>query len=86
MAIVNQTDPHPTRTANGSSEIERLGSLVSDLQQENTRLRQSLLKVESERDRYREAFLDHARAAREFEDLDIPTLESMSAGPVEMIE
>jgi hypothetical protein len=86
MATVNETGQSPGHLANGSAEIERLETRVRDLQEECTRLRQELAKTEIERNRYHQAFLGQAGAAREFEDLDIPTLEAMSAGPVEMIE
>jgi hypothetical protein len=45
-----------------------------------------LARSEDERIRYRQAFLDLARAAREFEDLEVAALEKMSAGPVELLE
>jgi hypothetical protein len=84
------TVPGPSQTqghqSNGSAESERLATLVRELQDECERLRQALAKVETERDWYRKAISENARAAREFEDVDIPTLEAISAGPVEMIE
>ena len=59
---------------------------LQELQNECNRLREALAKAEAERDWYRKAIYENARAAREFEDVDIPSLEKMSAGPVEMIE
>ena len=85
MATTKETDQVPNALANGSAEIERLVTLVRELQEECIRMRQTLAKTEMERDRYRQAYLDQARAARAFEDLDIPTLKAISAGPVEMI-
>ena len=86
MATTKETDQVPNALTNGSAEIERLATLVRELQEERMRMRQTLAKTEMERDRYRQAYLDQARAARAFEDLDIPTLEAISAGPVEVIE
>jgi predicted nuclease with TOPRIM domain len=86
MSTTKETQELPNALANGSAEIERLQTRVRELQEESTRMRQTLAKTEMERDRYRQAYLDQARAARAFEDLDIPTLEAISAGPVEMIE
>ena len=86
MTIANDTIQSPSHLTNGSTEIERLNAFICELQEECKSLRQALTKTEIERDRYHQAFVEEARAAREFEDLDISTLETMSAGPVEMIE
>jgi hypothetical protein len=59
--------------------------MVRDLQRECGKLREALAKAESERETYRQLFLQEARERREFADLDIPTLERMSAGPVEKL-
>ncbi|MBI1830229.1 MAG: hypothetical protein HYR84_02115 [Planctomycetes bacterium] len=81
MAVVD--NPSQAHTANGDAEIQRLESVVRDLQGECEKLREALATAQAERDSYRQLFLQEARERREFEDLDIPTLESMSAGPVE---
>lgn len=62
----------------------RLELLVKQLQGECDRLRQALAKAENERNTYRQLYVEHA--AHEFEELDKPTLEAMSAGPIEMIK
>ena len=72
------------QSANGSSDTERLESLVRELQEECSRLRQALAAAEKARDCYRQLFVDSLPP--EWKDLDIPTLEARSAGPVEMIE
>ncbi len=71
--------------ADFAAVIERLGILVDDLQCECARLRIALDESQRERDRYRQAFYDRLRAAREFEDLDIQKLREISAGPVELL-
>ena len=86
MATTKETDQVPNALANGSAEIKGLQTLVRELQEECIRMRQTLAKTETERDRYGQAYLEQARAVRAFEDLDIPTLKAISAGPVEMIE
>jgi hypothetical protein len=86
MAITNETSQGPANLANGSAEIQRLETIIREQQEECNTLRQALAKSEIERNRYRQLFIDELRTAREFENLDIPTLEAMSAGPVEMIE
>ena len=77
--------PSPASLSNGHAEIERLNQLVRTLQDECERLRNALEVAEAERKLFRTAFYDNLRAAREFEDVDIPSLERISAGPVEMI-
>jgi len=74
-----------SQAENGNPETRRLASLVQVLQAECAQLRQTLAQAEAERDRLRLAIYVQARAAREFEDLDIPSLEAMSAGPVELL-
>ena len=69
-----------------NAETERLRMLVQSLQDECARLRQDLAKTEAERDQYLKGLYENARKIREFEDVDIPSLEAMSGGPVEMIE
>jgi predicted nucleic acid-binding Zn-ribbon protein len=86
MATIHETGQTQTHQANGSAEIDRLTALVRELQDECTRLRQALAQSETERNRYLKSIYENARTAREFEDVDIPTLKAMSAGPVEMIE
>lgn len=70
---------------NGVAEIERLQTRICDLEDECLRLKHALAAAETERAFYKQAFLDQARTAREFEDLDVAMLERMSAGPVEML-
>jgi hypothetical protein len=57
-----------------------------ELKEECARLREALAQIETERNWYRKALYEHARASREFEDLDLATLQSISAGPVEEIK
>src|SRR4051794_14520410 len=71
---------------NWQIEAERLAGLVKNLQQECAMLRQSLAKVEAERDLYLQAVYANARATLHFEEIDIPELEAASAGPVEPLE
>jgi hypothetical protein len=82
---VAENSQTPVQSANGISETVQLQAQITKLEAECRRLKQALAAAELERDRYRCAFLDQARAAREFEDLDVPTLERMSAGPVEKL-
>ena len=70
---------------NGQAEIERLHDLLRNANEECQSLRQALADTKAERDGYRELFLEQARAAREFEDLDIDTLKALSAGPLKPI-
>jgi hypothetical protein len=65
------------------AEVERLSNLVKSLQEECEKLRQALQKMEAERN---QALCANARAAREFVNVDIPSLAAISGGPVEMIE
>ncbi len=83
MTVVNQ--PSLPNVTNGDGELQRLEAMVRELQTECGKLREALAKAESEREAYRDLFLQEARERREFEDLDIPTLERMSAGPVEKL-
>lgn len=86
MATTNEASQAQVDSANDRTDTERLEATVRELQQECNRLRQALINAEKERTAYRHLFLEQARAAREFEDLDIPTLEAMSAGPVEEMD
>jgi hypothetical protein len=86
MAIVENSRSSVQPTTNGAADIEGLHSQIRELQEECSKLKQALASSEDERIRYRQAFLDQARAAREFEDVDIVSLEKMSAGPVELLE
>jgi hypothetical protein len=76
MAVVNK--PTGSHVTNGEAEIQRLEA-------ECGKLREALAKAESERDAYRHLFLKEARERREFEDLDLPALQAMSAGPIEKL-
>jgi hypothetical protein len=82
MATPHEVNGSPQLPAD-RSEIERLEANIRQLQQERDQLLQALAEMELQRDQYRCLFLQQARAAREFEDLDLPTLQAMSAGPVE---
>ncbi len=86
MATVQVTGEHQTHPPNGSSAIEHLTAQLRALETECATLRTALATSNLECDRWRAAYYDEARAAREFEDLDIETLKAMTAGPVEMIE
>ncbi len=66
-------------------DVERLECLVDELQAECARLRAALEESQRDRDRFRYAFYDRLREAREFEDFDIPKLQAKSAGPVESL-
>jgi hypothetical protein len=81
MARIDQVE-----SANPNAETERLAALVQELQEECDKLRQALAQAQSERDGYRKAIYEHARAAREFVDVDIDSLKAVSAGPVETID
>jgi hypothetical protein len=83
MAVVSKPNEPPA--TNGDAEVQRLESLVCDLQAECGGLREALAKAESEREAYRHLFLDEARQRREFEDMDLAAIEAMSAGPVEKL-
>jgi outer membrane murein-binding lipoprotein Lpp len=85
MPSIHVTGQSHTQQANGSAEVERLAAAVRELQNECNRLRLALTAAAAERDSYRQSLYETARAAREFEDVDIPSLEAISAGPVEMI-
>ena len=86
MPIVEKTIDAPTHAANSSAGTDALQNLVRELEAECNRLKQALAASEAERKRYHQAFLDQARAAREFEDRDVDALKAMSAGQVELIE
>jgi hypothetical protein len=86
MAVVNESGPSLAPAANGNADVQHLEAVVRELQEECRRLREALGKADREREAYKQLFLEEARNSREFENLDIPTLEAMSAGPVEMLE
>jgi hypothetical protein len=67
-------------------ELARLATLVRQQRDECERLRQALAKAEAQRDLYLKAVYEHLRGTFHFEDVDIPGLEAISAGPVETIE
>jgi len=69
-----------------NGEAQRLAALVNDLQVEIATLRQSLAKVEAERDLYLKAVYSNARGTLHFEDVDIAELEKSSAGPLQTLE
>jgi hypothetical protein len=73
--------------SNGNAEIQRLTDVVRTLEEECKRLRNELAVAEAERKLYRTAFYDNVRAEamRELGDVDMPALQKMSAGPVEII-
>ncbi len=81
MAIV-ENNLSPGHRTNGTADIERLQGQIRDLQDECSRLKQALAKSEAERIVYHQAFIDQARATRKFEELDIASLQSISAGPL----
>ena len=85
MPTINAANQATTTSAIDELNLGRLEARIRELQDECNGVRQALTKSEAERDRYRQAFLDQLRELREFENLDIPTLEAMSAGPVEPI-
>jgi hypothetical protein len=64
----------------------RESDLVKGLQEEIAKLRRALAEVEAERDLYRKAVYENARANLHFENVDIPELEGMSGGPVQTLE
>jgi predicted nucleic acid-binding Zn-ribbon protein len=86
MANTHEIGQTQSQGANGSAEIARLSTRVQELQDECEKLRQALAKLQAERDRYLKALYAGARATREFEDVDIASLQAMTSGPVEMIE
>jgi len=55
------------------------------MQDECEKLRQSLAKMQVERDHCLKALYAGARASREFEDVDITSLQAMGSGPVETV-
>lgn len=85
MANAPERSPSQPHAVNGNAEVERLTTLVQQLQDECVRLRQALEDAEAERQLYRQAYYDRLRAEREFEDVDIASLKAMSAGPVEKL-
>jgi hypothetical protein len=86
MANVREIGEAESKGSDGNAETARLATVVQELQAECAKLRQALAKTEAERNLYLKAIYANARATREFEDVDIASLEAMSAGPVEMIE
>lgn len=86
MANVRELDRSQSRERELGKEVERLATLVSELQEENAKLRQALAKAEAERQLYLKAVYENARATLHFEDVDISDVERMSAGPLEIIE
>lgn len=78
----NQANSH---SSNNSNEVQRLSALVHELQTQVDRLSKALEKAEQEREWYRKAICEYEREKREFENVDIASLEAMSAGPVEPI-
>jgi hypothetical protein len=84
---MNRQQPATVPT-NDATEVERLTNLVAALQAECERLSTELAVAEGERQVYRMAYSDSIRAEmmREFgDDIDIPTLERISTGPVDTI-
>jgi hypothetical protein len=86
MANANESDQAQSHEFDGQSKVERLENAVRRLQDECAKLRESLAKAEAERNLYLKALYANARATLEFKDVDIPDLEKISAGPVEMLE
>jgi hypothetical protein len=86
MAMATTHETGHTHSELNGAEADRLAIRVQELENECARLRRALAQTEKERNSYLKAIYENARAAREFEDVDIPTLEAMSAGPVEMID
>jgi exonuclease VII small subunit len=83
MTVLDKsTQPNAT---NGDAMVQRLEALVSELESECGKLREALAKAESEREAYRQLFLDEARQRREFTDADYDDLVNASAGPVEKL-
>jgi hypothetical protein len=83
MATTRETDQVPNALVNGRAEIEHLVTLVRELQEECIRMgspwpkrRWSAIVIAKSN------WTRHVRHPR----WDIPTLEAISAGPVEMIE
>ena len=85
MATISDAIQSSVPGTNGAADVERLKMQVQALQEECRTLRDTLAATESEREAYRQLFLQEARERREFEDFDIPTAERMSAGPVEKL-
>jgi hypothetical protein len=67
-------------------DVAELATVLRNLQEECQALRQSLARVEAERNLYLKALYAQARETLPFKDVDIPELEKMSAGPVEILE
>ncbi len=67
-------------------EVERLETLTKELQEECDKLRQSLAEVKAERDLYRKAVYENARAGLHFEDVTIPELQAATGGPVQLLD
>lgn len=67
-------------------EADRLAVMVRQLLAECERLQNDLSSAESIRDCYKQVIYDQMRGSfDEFRDVDIPDLETISAGPAEMI-
>ena len=73
----------PLQLPDAHLDPSELAALARRLQDECDRLKQALAKTEAERDLYRKAAIEQARATLHFEDVTIPDLEKISAGPVE---
>jgi hypothetical protein len=86
MANDQETKQAQLEPSNGNPAMDALIARLERLQEECDRLRQALAKSEEERKLYRKALYEQGRAAREFEDVDIASLEAMSAGPVGILE
>jgi len=85
MANTSERTPSQPHAVNRNAEVERLTTLVQQLQDECVQLRQALAEAETERQLFRQAYYDRLRSEREFEDVDIASLTAMSAGPVERL-
>ncbi|MCI0739065.1 MAG: hypothetical protein L0Y72_08475 [Gemmataceae bacterium] len=86
MANPQENGQAKIEEASTKAENALLAAQVQQLQSECDQLRRALAKCEEERNLYLKAVYEHHRANREFEDVDIPSLEAISAGPVELID
>lgn len=84
--MANVDEVRQFQSLDQNAEIEQLAALVQELREECETLRRALAQTESERDGYRKAIHEHARKAREFEDVDVNSLNALSAGPVETMD
>lgn len=82
---LEKTEQTVRRQSNGNDELARLAAFVREQQAVIAHMSKALAKAEQEREWYRKAICEYEREKREFEDVDIATLEAMSAGPVEPI-